>query len=51
MRTEDFDRLNTLSKKSITDTLTPTELNEFKILLTLWNENLLQIFDRAHAVS
>lgn len=46
MEMEGFDRLNALSEKAINDTLTPTELNEFNQLLTLWNKsteyNLLQ---------
>mgnify|MGYP005988158201 CR=1 FL=1 len=46
MKQEEFDRLNTLSEKAINNILSPIELNEFKHLVTIWNEsieyNLLQ---------
>lgn len=46
MKTEEYERLNSLSEKAINETLTPSELNEFKLLLTIWNDyteyNLLQ---------
>jgi hypothetical protein len=40
MKTEEFECLNTLAEKAIINTLTPTELNEFKRLLNLCNDNL-----------
>jgi hypothetical protein len=39
MEKEDFERLNTLSQKAINDTVTTTELEEFKRLLTIWNDS------------
>ena len=48
MEMEDFEYLNMLSKKAIKDTLTCTELNEFKRLLKLWNDNL---FQRSHTAN
>ncbi|MFT5852497.1 MAG: hypothetical protein ACI87J_002475 [Colwellia sp.] len=42
MNREEFEYLNTLSIKGIKDTLTSSELNEFKRLLTLWNDNLFE---------
>jgi hypothetical protein len=42
MNAEEFKSLDMLSEKAIIDTLTPSELNEFKRLLNLWNDNLLQ---------
>jgi len=50
MKMEEFEYLNMLSKKSIKDTLTSIELNEFKRLLTLWNDNLFQNSDTANAM-
>jgi hypothetical protein len=48
MKTEEFERLNTLSEKAMNDIATPHELEEFKQLLITWNEsaeyNLLQGF-------
>lgn len=37
MTDDDFDRLNFLSEKAITETATPNELREFKQLMDLWN--------------
>ncbi|MFT7007325.1 MAG: hypothetical protein ACJAXJ_001840 [Colwellia sp.] len=48
MKMEGFEYLNMLSEKAIKDTLTSIELNEFKRLLTIWNDNLLQSSDRAN---
>ena len=48
MKMEDFEYLNMLSIKAIKDTLTCTELNEFKRLLRLWNDNL---FQRSHTAN
>ena len=45
MNKEEFEFLNALSIKAVKDTLTSNELNElneFKRLLTIWNDNLLQ---------
>ena len=46
MKMEGFEYLNMLSEKAIKDTLTSIELNEFKRLLIIWNDNLLQSSDR-----
>ena len=37
MNQMDFDRLNFLSEKTISDKITPNELNEFKLLIKTWN--------------
>jgi len=46
MKTEEFERLNTLSEKALIDIASPNELQELKQLLTIWNEsteyNLIQ---------
>jgi hypothetical protein len=39
MSTEDFERLNALSKKAINDIVTPGELMEFNNLLSVWSES------------
>ena len=46
MKAEEFECLNTLSEKAIIDTLTSSELNEFRRLLNLWNDNLLHSLDK-----
>lgn len=50
MNIEEFECLNTLSEKAIIDTLTSSELNEFKRLLTLWNDNLLHNLDKDNPI-
>lgn len=50
MKAEEFECLNTLSEKAIIDTLTSSELNEFKRLLILWNDNLLHSLDKDNAI-
>lgn len=45
MNAEDFECLDKLSNKAMIDTLTPSELNEFKRLLNLWNDDLLKSLD------
>lgn len=42
MNAEEFKSLDALSEKAMIDTLTPSELNEFKRLLNIWNDDLLQ---------
>jgi len=37
MDMEEFERLNTLSEKTLNETATPSELKELIILLTIWN--------------
>ncbi|MCJ8318748.1 MAG: hypothetical protein MJK12_03890 [Colwellia sp.] len=37
MNNIDFERLNFLSEKTLTETITPIELKEFKFLLNEWN--------------
>ena len=53
MKTEEIERLNTLSEKAMKDIATPNELIEFKELLTIWNEsteyNLSQGFCRPNS--
>lgn len=39
MKTEEIERLNSLSEKAIKDIVTPDELEEFMRLLTIWNES------------
>jgi len=39
MKTEEFERLNSLSEKAMIDIATPKELQELKQLLILWNES------------
>ncbi len=40
MKSEEFERLNTLSEKAINDIVTPNELKEFNQLLTAWSESV-----------
>jgi hypothetical protein len=37
MTNDEFERLNYLSEKAITETANPNELREFKRLMDLWN--------------
>lgn len=37
MNQNDFERLNTLSEKALNETVSQSELTEFKQLLTYWN--------------
>ena len=37
MNQNDFDRLNTLSEKALSDNITAKELNEFRFLINDWN--------------
>ena len=40
MKKEEFNRLNALSEKALNDTVTHSELLEFKELLTSWNRSV-----------
>lgn len=39
MKIEDFERLNSLSEKTMIEIATPEELKELQRLLTIWNES------------
>jgi len=39
MTNDDFDRLNFLSEKVITETVTPNQLREIIQLIDLWNKS------------
>jgi len=39
MNTNDFERLSFLSEKSLLNTITPDEFEEFRKLLISWNES------------
>jgi hypothetical protein len=40
MTSDEFDRLNTLSEKALTETASRNELKEFNELLDDWNESV-----------
>lgn len=40
MKSEEFERLNTLSEKAMNDIVTPNELKEFNLLLSAWSKSI-----------
>ena len=49
MTDDDLERLNTLTDKALSETMTGSELREFNELLTDWNDSIaLELFSGHH---